>query len=93
MILLTIADCSRMLQLGRTAVYEAARTGRIPVIRMSRAIRVPKQALLNSLGIAPSSSPPHVDGKSSAERELPQISKLVKIEGHITFSGTLTVDS
>jgi len=93
-ILLSIADCSRLLQLGRTAVYEAARTGKIPVIRMGRAIRIPRQALLESLGIVTRpSATPQVESKPSSVRDLPQASKLVRIEGSITFSGTLSPGS
>lgn len=38
----TIEEAARILRIGRTAAYEAARRGEIPVIRVGRRLRVPR---------------------------------------------------
>ena len=43
--LLTVRDVEAELQLGRTRTYELLRSGGIPVIRLGRALRVPRDAL------------------------------------------------
>jgi excisionase family DNA binding protein len=43
--LLTVRDVEAELQLGRTRTYELLRSGSIPVIRVGRALRVPRDAL------------------------------------------------
>lgn len=43
--LLTVRDVEAELQLGRTRTYELLRSGSIPVIRVGRAVRVPRDAL------------------------------------------------
>jgi len=43
--LLTVRDLEAELQLGRTRTYELLRSGSIPVIRVGRALRVPRDAL------------------------------------------------
>jgi len=43
--LLTVRDLEAELQLGRTRTYELLRSGTIPVIRVGRALRVPRDAL------------------------------------------------
>ena len=43
--LLTVRDVEAELQLGRTRTYELVRSGCLPVIRVGRAVRVPRDAL------------------------------------------------
>jgi len=43
--LLTVRDVEAELQLGRTRTYELLRSGEIPVIRVGRVLRVPRDAL------------------------------------------------
>ena len=43
--LLTVRDVEAELQLGRTRTYELLRSGSIPVVRVGRALRVPRDAL------------------------------------------------
>jgi excisionase family DNA binding protein len=42
---LTVEEAARVLRIGRTAAYEAARRGEIPTIRVGRSLRVPRQRL------------------------------------------------
>jgi excisionase family DNA binding protein len=46
-LLLTVRDVEAQLQLGRTRTYELLRGGEIPVMRLGRALRVPRDALRN----------------------------------------------
>jgi excisionase family DNA binding protein len=43
--LLTVRDVEAELQLGRTRTYELLRSGVIPVVRVGRVLRVPRDAL------------------------------------------------
>lgn len=43
--LLTVPQVEAALQLGRTRTYELLRSGRLPVLRFGRVIRVPRAAL------------------------------------------------
>jgi excisionase family DNA binding protein len=43
--LLTVKDLEAELQLGRTRTYELVRSGRIPVIRIGRVVRIPRDGL------------------------------------------------
>jgi excisionase family DNA binding protein len=43
--LLTVRDVEAELQLGRTRTYELIRSGQIPVIRLGRSVRIPREAL------------------------------------------------
>lgn len=43
--LLTVKDVEAALQLGRTRAYELVRSGELPVIRIGRAVRIPRDAL------------------------------------------------
>jgi len=43
--LLTVKDLEEELQLGRTRTYELVRSGDLPVIRIGRAVRIPREAL------------------------------------------------
>lgn len=46
---LTIDETAKLLGVSRNVAYEAARQGKIPTIRLSRRILVPKDALLKLL--------------------------------------------
>ena len=41
----TVPEAGRVLGIGRSAAYEAARTGQIPTIRIGKRILVPRAAL------------------------------------------------
>jgi excisionase family DNA binding protein len=43
--LLTVKDLEAELQLGRTRTYELVRSGELPVVRIGRVVRVPRDAL------------------------------------------------
>ena len=47
---ITVEQTARLLGLGRTAAYEAARRGEFPTRRLGRRIIVPVPALLEWLG-------------------------------------------
>lgn len=47
--LLTVRDVEAELQLGRTRTYELIRSGEFPVVRAGRAVRVPREALCDSI--------------------------------------------
>lgn len=47
----TVEEAARLLRVGRTAAYEAARRGEIPVIRVGRSLRVPRHRLDAMLGL------------------------------------------
>lgn len=47
---ITIEQAARVLGLGRTAAYEAARRGEFPTRRLGRRVVVPVPALLEWLG-------------------------------------------
>lgn len=44
-ILLTVEEAAERLQIGRTAVYELIRRGRLPVVKIGRLTRVRPEAL------------------------------------------------
>ena len=57
-LVLTVEEAARVLRIGRSAAYEQARrfvqsggTEGLPVIRMGRALRVPRHALVRLLGL------------------------------------------
>ncbi|HZT06560.1 MAG TPA: helix-turn-helix domain-containing protein [Chloroflexota bacterium] len=43
--LLTVKDVEAELQLGRTRTYELVRSGELPVVRIGRVVRIPRDAL------------------------------------------------
>ena len=55
----TIEEAARLLRIGRSAAYAAARSGELPVIRVGRSLRVPRHRLEAMLG--PISDPPPAD--------------------------------
>ena len=56
-IVLTIEEAAGVLRIGRTAAYEAARRGDLPVVRVGRSLRVPRHRLEAMLGIQDDASP------------------------------------
>ena len=44
-LVLTIEEAARLLKIGRSCAYEAARRGELPILRMGRRMLVPKAAL------------------------------------------------
>ena len=48
---ITIEQAAKVLGLGRTAAYEAARRGEFPTRRLGRRVVVPVPALLEWLGV------------------------------------------
>ena len=56
-LVLTIEEAARLLKIGRTCAYEAARRGELPILRMGRRMLVPKAALERLL-----------EGKTESER-------------------------
>ena len=44
-LVLTIEETARLLKIGRSCAYEAARRGELPILRMGRRMLVPKGAL------------------------------------------------
>lgn len=47
---ISVEEAGRMLGIGRSCVYEMARTGALPVIRCGRKLRVPRAVLRRMLG-------------------------------------------
>lgn len=45
----TIDEAARLLGVSRSLAYEAAREGKLPTVRISRRILVPKEALFKLL--------------------------------------------
>ena len=50
---LTVTEVAQILGIGRSAAYEAARTGQIPTIRIGKRILVPVAALERMLESLP----------------------------------------
>jgi excisionase family DNA binding protein len=48
---LTVEEAAKVLRIGRSAAYDAARTGELPTIRIGRSLRVPRHRLEQLLGI------------------------------------------
>ena len=44
--LITVSETAKILGIGRTKAYELVRTNALPVVRLGKAIRIPKGALL-----------------------------------------------
>ncbi len=49
-LLLTVEEAARQLNIGRTFAWELVRKGELPVVRLGRCVRVPRQALQEWLG-------------------------------------------
>ena len=54
--ILTVQEAAAYLRIGRTATYEAVRTGAIPSVRLGRLVRIPRDALLAWLAAGNNSS-------------------------------------
>ncbi|MBQ9458372.1 MAG: helix-turn-helix domain-containing protein [Oscillospiraceae bacterium] len=50
-LVLTVEDLMPILKIGRNAAYELARSNQIRSIKVGRKIRIPKEAVLEYLGI------------------------------------------
>jgi excisionase family DNA binding protein len=48
---MSVQEAADFLGVGKNAVYEAVRTGKVPSLRIGRRIRVPSHALLKSLDL------------------------------------------
>lgn len=62
---LTVPEAGKTLGIGRSAAYEAARTGQLPTIRIGRRLLVPSAALdrlLQGADVAQASAPMAGDG-------------------------------
>jgi excisionase family DNA binding protein len=70
---LTVEEVARLLRVGRSAAYAAARSGELPTIRIGRAIRVPRHRLAQLLGeeedLGPPNLRPEVAVQAVTERE------------------------
>ena len=69
-----LVTAARALGIGRTAAYQLARAGElpVPVLRLGSRYRVPTAALLTALGVSPSDSWPGADtGHAKVLRALP----------------------
>lgn len=45
-IMLTVPEAAQILRIDKVTVYELARAGRIPAIRIGRRVLVPREALM-----------------------------------------------
>jgi excisionase family DNA binding protein len=43
--LLTVSEAAQVLSIGRTKTYELMSAGDLPVVRIGRAVRIPRRAL------------------------------------------------
>lgn len=55
---LTIEEAAKVLRIGRSAAYQAARRGEIPTIRVGRMLRVPRNRLDAMLNVPTDASSP-----------------------------------
>ncbi len=60
---LTVDQVAELLQVDRKTVYEAIHREEIPVVRLGRAIRVPRHALGHYLGIETNGAREPQEGK------------------------------
>jgi len=66
--LLTVRDVEAELQLGRTRTYELLRSGEIPIIRIGRVLRVPRDALQRWIDTKCLTKPPDADDVVATQR-------------------------
>ena len=58
-LMLTVEETARALRIGRTACYEAYRSGQIPgAVKIGRSVRVPKHRVMELLGLSDNGSQP-----------------------------------
>ena len=48
---LSVDEYAALIGVSRDAVYDAVRRGQIPAVRVGRLIRIPRQPVLDALGI------------------------------------------
>ena len=65
---LTVGECAKVLGIGRSAAYEAVRTGQIPTIRVGRRFLIPEVALARLLDEAGRVPVDERSGKFKPER-------------------------
>lgn len=68
----TVEEAADLLRIGRTAAYEAARRGDLPVVRIGRTIRIPRHrlaALLDPQNDEAQAMTPALRETSAARRE------------------------
>jgi excisionase family DNA binding protein len=68
----TVEEAAALLQIGRSAAYEAARRGELPTVRIGRSLRVPRHALEALLGLENGHDPAEnrVAGKTEPLKEV-----------------------
>ncbi len=64
--LLRADEAARVLGIGRSKVFEMLRAGELPVVRMGRSVRIPRQAL--SAWIAARTEDPLSRSRRAADR-------------------------
>jgi excisionase family DNA binding protein len=81
-LVLTVEEAAGLLRIGRTAAYEAAKRGELPVIRLGRSLRVSRHALEQLLnGHGPADEGPQENG---AGETAPQEKEVSSTNGHHT---------
>lgn len=53
----TVEEAARLLRIGRSAAYAAARSGQLPTIRIGHSLRVPRHRLEQLLGLTADDEP------------------------------------
>lgn len=61
-LVLTVEEAAKVLRIGRSAAYEAARRGELPSVRIGRSLRVPRAALDRLLGVPENDDDPADNG-------------------------------
>ena len=59
----TVEEAARVLRIGRSQAYAAARSGELPTIRIGRSLRVPRHRLEQLLGEDPQNSDDPADNR------------------------------
>jgi excisionase family DNA binding protein len=50
-LVLTVEEAGKVLRIGRSSAYEAARTGQLPTVRIGRILRVPRSVIEEMLRV------------------------------------------
>jgi len=72
--IMTVPEAARFLKIGRTAAYEAIRTGQLPALRLGRKLRVSRVAVQEAL-LASGRSDRRVSGTPSISVSSPGTSR------------------
>jgi excisionase family DNA binding protein len=64
-LVLTVEQAAELLQIGRTAAYEAVHRGDLPAVRIGRSLRVPRHQLEALLGLSNGHDP--AEGRVAGE--------------------------